>query len=138
MDTKRKRYDALVAKRKRGVRLFLSNAVLCLKGGGTTTKITDEWAHNCAANFIREEIEIIAPKVVDALGQIAYTAVLTGFCLQPRPGPLRNAVEEADGTALPNGSKLLAVYHCAPGIVNRTRSLAEQKRDWKRVAKALK
>jgi len=119
-----------------GVRLFLTNAVLCLKEGGMTARLDENWFNNCGTYFLRQQIEIVAPRVVVALGQVAYRAVLAGFSLPVEPGTFRLAVEHP-GIMLPNGSLLLAVYHCAPGVVNRTRSFAEQQQDWQRVANAL-
>jgi uracil-DNA glycosylase len=119
-----------------GLRLFLTNAVLCLKEGGMTARVEEEWFKNCGANFLRQQIEIVASRVVVALGQVAYKAVLAGFGLPAESGPFRAAVEKP-GITLPNGSLLLAVYHCAPGVINRTRSFAEQQQDWQRVANAL-
>jgi uracil-DNA glycosylase len=117
-----------------GVRLFLTNGVLCLKEAGMTAKVEEEWVNNCGTHFLRQLIEIVAPRVVVALGQMAHRAVLAGFGLPAEPGTFREAVE-SPGIWLRNGSRLLAVYHCSP--INRTRSLAEHQQDWQRVANAL-
>ena len=58
----------------RGV--FLTNAVLCLKEGGLQARVEREWFENCGSNFLRRQVEIIAPRIVVALGQKAYEAVL--------------------------------------------------------------
>ena len=120
-----------------GVRLFLTNAVLCLKEGSITAEVDDEWVKNCGVKFLQKQIEVIVPRVVVALGQLAYKAVLWGFDLRVKSVPYLTAVEDVEGVTLRNGSRLLAVYHCAPGVLNRTRSFEEQQRDWQRVAKAL-
>jgi DNA polymerase len=115
--------------------LFLTNAVLCLKKGGLQARVQRQWFENCGSHFLRRQIEIIAPRVVVALGQKAYEAVLRIYGL--KAGPFRSAVEDKGGTQLPNGSRLVAVYHCGQRILNSHRPLKQQKRDWRRVAKAL-
>lgn len=115
--------------------LFLTNAVLCLKRGGLQAKVEREWFENCGAQFVRRQLEIVAPKVAVALGQKAYEAVLGGFNLLG--GPFRLAVEDREGTMLPNGSRLFAVYHCGNRILNTHRPFQQQQRDWRRIARAL-
>ncbi|HKB37829.1 MAG TPA: uracil-DNA glycosylase family protein [Gemmataceae bacterium] len=117
----------------RGV--FLTNAVLCLKKGGLQAPVEWQWFENCGSHFLRRQIEIVAPRVAVALGQKAYEAVLGAFGLQV--GPFRRAVENELGTPLPNGSRLLAVYHCGQRILNTHRPFEQQQREWRRVAKAL-
>jgi DNA polymerase len=117
----------------RGV--FLTNAILCLKEGGLQARVERQWFKNCGANFLRQQIEIIAPRVAVALGQRAYEAVLGAFDFQA--GPFRRAVEDEAGTTLPNGSRLLAVYHCGQRMLNTHRPFDQQQKDWQRVAKVL-
>ena len=45
--------------------------------------------------------------------------------------------EDVEVLPLPNGSRLLAVYHCGQRILNTHRRFEQQQRDWQRVAKAL-
>jgi DNA polymerase len=119
-----------------GVRgVFLTNAVLCLKGGGLQARVEKQWFKNCGSPFLRRQIEIVTPRVAVALGQRAYEAVLGAFGLEA--GPFRTAVEDEEGTTLPNGSCLLAVYHCGRRILNTHRPFERQQLDWRRVAKAL-
>jgi DNA polymerase len=116
-------------------RVFLTNAILCLKEGGLQAQVEQQWFDNCGANFLRKQIEIIAPRVAVALGQKAYEAVLGAFGLDA--GPFRRAVEDEAGTSLPNGSRLLAVYHCGQRILNTHRPFEQQQLDWQRVARSL-
>ena len=53
-------------------------------------------------------------------------------------GPFRSAVEDEAGTVLVNCTRLLAVYHCGQRILNTLRPFEQQKRDWQRVANAVK
>jgi hypothetical protein len=123
--------------RPRGVRLFLTNAILCLKEGGMSAEVEEQWYKNCGPTFLRKQIEIVAPRVVVALGQMAYKSVLWGFGLKASPGPFRKAVEDEAGTSLPNGSRLLAVYHCGQRILNTHRPFKEQQGDWLCLVKVL-
>jgi DNA polymerase len=117
--------------------LFLTNAILCLKEGGMQARVKAEWFTNCQ-RFLREQIEIVSPCVVVGMGHRAYKAVLRAFGLRVPSGPLLRAVEDEHGSTLPNGSTLLAVYHCGQRVINtRLRSLEAQVRDWERVANAL-
>jgi len=112
--------------------IFLTNAVLCLKSGGLQAAVDSSWFSNCGARFLRPQIEVVAPRVVVALGQRAYEAILRTYDI--RPGAFRDAVESPDGILLPGGSRLLAVYHCGNRILNTHRKYPEQLRDWRRVA----
>jgi DNA polymerase len=116
-------------------RVFLTNAILCLKDGGLQAPVVRQWFDNCGSNFLRRQIEIVSPRVAVTLGQRAYEAVLGAFGL--KVGPFRRAVEDQEGTRLPNGSRVLAVYHCGQRILNTHRQIEQQQQDWQRVAIAL-
>jgi uracil-DNA glycosylase len=124
------RYDAGA----RGV--FLTNAILCLKDGGLQGAVRDEWFGECGTRFLRPTIELVAPRVVVALGARAYGAIMRAWSLRPEPRYL-DAVELPDGTLLPCGSRVLAVYHCGNRVLNMTRGYAEQSKDWERVRRWL-
>jgi DNA polymerase len=118
---------------QRGV--FLTNAVLCLKDGGLQAQTKREWFDNCGKRFLRRQIEIVSPRVAVALGQKAYEAILGAFEVESLP--FRSAVADDAGTALANGTRLLAVYHCGQRILNTHRPFVQQKMDWQRIARAL-
>jgi uracil-DNA glycosylase family 4 len=111
--------------------LFFTNAVLCLKQGGLQDVPPPQYFENCS-KFLRRQIDIIQPKLVVCLGQIAYGAVLRAYNCPPSKGRYRNAVE-GQPVRLPDGGPLVvAVYDCSPnGLRNRKR--AEQRRDWQRL-----
>ncbi len=117
--------------------LFLTNAILCLKEGGMQAKVQQACFDNCGPKFLRKQIEIVRPAVVAAMGRLAYGATLAAFGLRPPPKVLRDAVEDQCGTPLLTGVTLLAVYHCGPRVINTHRDMEQQRRDWKRVARAL-
>jgi uracil-DNA glycosylase len=126
------------ANRHTGV--FLTNALLWLKTGGLGAKVSDEWFTGDSAAFLLEEIAVVQPRVVVALGQQAHRALLHAFDLRVPAGPFRRVVESSEGTPLPKvrrDTRLFGVYHCGARVQNITRSLSQQHLDWRRIASAL-
>ena len=117
--------------------IFLTNAILCLKQGGLQGDVDSGWFRNCGSRFLRPQIEIVAPRVVVALGARAYEAILRAWSMRPS-ARLIDAVESPDGVMLPCGSRVLAVYHCGNRVLNMTRGYEEQLRDWMRVERWLR
>lgn len=111
---------------------FFTNAILCLKGseGGLQGKVQDSWFANCAS-FLRQQIEIVHPRVVVGLGQRAHESVLESYGLTP--GAFRAEVEDPQGRLLPNGTRAFAVYHCGARIRNTHRTMTQQREDWRRI-----
>jgi DNA polymerase len=116
--------------------VFLTNAVLCLKNGGLQAKIKPEWVQNCGSLFLRQQIEIVRPKVVVCLGAFAFHAVLSAF--GQRIIALRDAVTDTRGSEILDGVRLFAAYHCGNGTVNRNRDMKQQLKDWERIRKFLR
>lgn len=114
--------------------VFLTNAILCLKEDGMQAKIQPQWFRNCQP-FLRRQVEIVAPRVVIAMGERAFRSTLAAFD-QSRVN-FAAAVRSPNGIVLPNGSLLFAVYHCGKRVQNMTRSLDQQLQDWQRIAPAL-
>ena len=114
----------------RGGEVFFTNAILCLKSGGMQAKVNREWFTNCGERFLRAQIDLVQPKVVIGLGARAYGAILEAYGCQPEP--LRKAVE-SPGVRLPNGSIVVAVYHCGARVLNKDRPFERQKADWRRI-----
>lgn len=115
--------------------VFLTNAILCLKEGGLQSPVEFDWFAKCGTHFLKQQIEIVSPFVVVALGQRAYEAITSVYDLDA--GKFRDAVENPTGVVLPNGSHLIAVYHCGKRMLNSHRPLMEQLIDWKRVKRAI-
>jgi len=115
--------------------LFLTNAVLCLRKADAQPRFKDCWFLNCGERFLRPQIDLVAPRVVATLGQRAHESVLRAYGLQP--GRFRDAVELQDGSELPNGIRLFAMYHCGNLVTNTRRSYEEQVADWRRIRSRL-
>ena len=113
---------------------FLTNAILCLKGGGSQSAVATEWFANCGTSFLKPQIELVRPRVVVTLGQRAYEALMNAFGLPRRK--FREAVE-SPGVSLASDVTAVAVYHCGRSVRNKHRRDAEQERDWRRVRWAL-
>jgi len=118
-----------------GSGLFLTNAILCLKSGGLQATIDQTWVNNCRNAFLRQQVEIVRPRVVVALGAVAFHAVLRAF--GQRKVQLRDAIADRVGTEILDGVRLFAAYHCGAGTINRNRNLRQQFKDWERVKTAL-
>lgn len=126
------------ANRTAGV--FLTNASLWLKTGGLSAPVDASWFAESAAPFLLEQIAVVQPRVVVALGARAYHAILAAYDLPVAPGLFRVVVETPVGLALsgvPGAPLLFGVYHCGARIRNTTRPLDQQRQDWARIRDAL-
>ncbi len=119
-----------------GGKIFLTNAVLCLKQeGGMQGKTDPAWFKNCRSRFLRPTIEILRPRIVVALGERAYRAVAAVYGIKSQP--FRSAVECETGFELEIGIRLFPVYHCGARILNTHRPMDAQKKDWGKIGRAL-
>jgi DNA polymerase len=111
---------------------FFSNSILCLKNadGGLQGEVTRSWFENCAP-VLRRQIEIVAPRVLVALGERAFGAIMKAYGMKAES--FREEVETLDGRLLLNGSRAFAVYHCGARIRNTHRPMEQQRQDWKRI-----
>ena len=118
-----------------GGKIFLTNAVLCLKREGRMQGKTDEkWFTNCSL-FLRRTIEIVHPKVIVTLGERAYGAITDLYGIERQK--FRSAVECEDGIELEVGIRLFPVYHCGARILNTHRPWPQQIEDWEKIRAAL-
>jgi DNA polymerase len=115
--------------------LFLTNAVLCLKSDGMTSKIDRKWVKNCGNSFLRRQIEIVRPRIVVGMGKLAFHAILRAFDMPVVA--LNDAIHDRRGIEIQKSVRLFACYHCSPGTISRNRDLRQQTLDWKRIAIAL-
>lgn len=115
--------------------VFLTNAALCLKGGGAQAKVDRQWFKNCARPFLREQITLVQPRVVVTLGEQAYLGVRHAFDL-PKVS-FRRAVRRQEPIPLINDTQLIPVYHCSKRVLNKARLLPQQLQDWRLVKAVL-
>jgi uracil-DNA glycosylase len=113
-------------------RVYLTNAVLCLKPGLMSARVPAYWVKNCAAH-LRRTIDIIRPRAVAALGRLAWRGVAHAF--QLRHTPLIIAIDAPPQPTV-SGTTIFAFAHCG-GLGTAHRPLIQQERDWKRMAEWL-
>jgi hypothetical protein len=132
--------NAEAQQRHRRCGVFLTNASLWLKSGGLSAPVKGTWFREAAAPFLLEQIAIVQPRVVVALGACAYRAILHAYEIPVPSGPHRNVVNAREGVPLDGtgcSTLLFGVYHCGAKIQRTLRPLVEQRRDWDRIAQAL-
>jgi DNA polymerase len=122
--------------------IFLTNAILCLKPGNLQDPVKGEWFQNCGKKFLKPLIQLVKPKILVALGEKAYIAIMQSYDIHyKRPktyGMLVDTVGESDGVKLPDGILLFPVFHCGARVINtKTRTFPEQLIDWKPIKQAL-
>lgn len=130
-----------VGNRRRRVRFRSHWSVVALAGepigrpneGGASAKLRPAWLKNCSY-FLRRQVEIVAPKVVVALGGDPLFAVRHAFKLPQKD--LTTAVADPEGDVLFGNTRLLAVFHCGSWGLKR-QPLDLQLKDWARIGKAL-
>ena len=121
-------------------RVFLTNALLWLKKGGLSSAVEEEWFWGDSATFLLEQIAIVQPRVIVALGQKAYDAILHAYGLPVPKGSFRGVVENAGGMLLPgmpSETRVFPVYHCGARVRNTIRTLDQQRHDWRRILEVL-
>ncbi len=106
--------------------VWVANAVMCWPRGenGNNGRPSRVELLNCSRH-LTQQIEIVDPLVVVSLGLVALDALRL---LAPvERGPLRNLV----GQRLDWANRVLVpLYHPSPRVVNTTRALSEQTRDF--------
>jgi uracil-DNA glycosylase family 4 len=112
--------------------IFITNAVLCnpRSGSGANRKPTSKEAANCS-DFLRRQIETIAPSVVVTLGAVSLDALR-------RIEYHDLSLKEAAGQIYEwNGRLLVPVYHPSPQVLASHRREEAQLRDYRAIARAL-
>jgi DNA polymerase len=125
--------------------LFFTNAILCLKENDTPMqgKVKSAWFDNCVGKkkFLRQQIEIVNPKVVVGLGRRAFGSILRSFDLASKFPPsmkLSEIVRDKKGIELPGTrARAFAVYHPGAAGWNINRTKRDHQRDWERIRFAL-
>lgn len=77
--TKELRLDLGLPTKTSNQKIFLTNAVLCLKGGNMNDSIPNSVYKNCGTQFLKPLIEIILPKVIITLGSTATKSTILAF-----------------------------------------------------------
>lgn len=115
--------------------IFFTNAILGIKGEKgekqMSKAVKTSWIEESTTHFTKELINIIQPKVIVTLGRKSLYAM--GLIYSEIKGKKLNNLIQENPQTLDNGIQLFAFYHCGGwGLV--TRSLEQQKADWKRIS----
>ncbi len=111
--------------------IFITNAVLCNPlSEGVNSRPTAKEMTNCSP-FLKTVLELIAPELVVTLGGVGLSAINrllgTRYKLNTHSAQLISA----------DNFQLLPLYHPSPRVANWRRPLAQQKKDFQLILKAL-
>ena len=113
--------------------VFFTNAVLCLKAGRLGGPVLPVVFKNCS-QFLRQQVELVTPKVVVTLGYPAYRSLITEFGHIPLP--TMAAAVQAESVKITDRTSLVPVMHPGYwGFLNRP--FEQHITDWRRVRAAL-
>ena len=113
--------------------IFITSAALCnpRTDSGANRKPGKTELTNCS-EFLRRTIEIIDPAVVITLGSVALDALKL---IEPHDLSLKESAAKVQSW---DGRVLVPIYHPSPQVLASHRREAEQLRDYKVVARAIK
>jgi hypothetical protein len=115
-------------------RVFLTNAILCLKEGKMSGAIRASWIDSCTDAHLTPLIRLLKPPVVVGMGGAGWRAVRRVFALDAAPQRIAPAAGRCWTAS--DRTRVFAVGHPGPlGLVNRPwpRQLA----DWRRIGAAV-
>lgn len=113
--------------------VFVTNSVLCnpRKESGANRKPTCAEIRNCSS-FLRQQIEVLEPQIIVALGTVALEALKTIEWHE------LNVRENAGQIHDWNGRFLIPLYHPSPQVLASHRREKQQLFDYRAVAEALR
>ena len=113
--------------------IFITNSVLCnpRKASGANRKPSTLESLNCA-EFLRRQIELVAPRVVVTLGAVALAALSR---IEYHPFTLKDS---AGRVCVWSGRLLVPLYHPSPQVLASHRREEAQLRDYAAVAHAIR
>jgi hypothetical protein len=116
-------------------RVFLTNAILCLKEGAMNAAVKGRWARACAETHLLPLTLRLRPPIVIGMGRAGWSSVRQIFGLKTAPKLISEAAGESWTVA--DQTRVFAVGHCGPlGI--RNRPLYQQVADWKSIGAAVR
>jgi DNA polymerase len=117
-------------------RIFLTNAIQCLKPGSMQGRPPASYARECVPRYLRPLLEIVRPRAVVTLGDYALTSILAAYGTVNRES-LEQLIALERTFTLPlrdGGSTILFPrMHPSRTVQNARRSLELQKRDWEKI-----
>ncbi|MCT0211998.1 uracil-DNA glycosylase family protein [Synechococcus sp. CS-1326] len=116
--------------------IFVTNAVLCLKQGKKNARVQSSYFANCGRHFQRPLIELVKPKAVATLGVGALNSILKAFDFK-RKDSLGKLLKTETTFDLPGGPRLFPMAHPSRIVLNTTRPLELQLKDWQKLGEFL-
>jgi uracil-DNA glycosylase len=112
--------------------IFITNSALCNPRGetGANRKPTRREVSNCS-DFLRRQVEVVAPRVVVTLGAVALEALRA---VEYHPFTLKENVGQIHAW---RGRLLVPLYHPSPQVLASHRREPQQLEDYRSVARAL-
>ena len=112
--------------------VFITNAALCCPADDRRNNTpTAGEVLNCRA-FLQRTIELLQPPVVATVGAVALKAI------EPFINHHRLKLAETAGTVIDGpGFRLVPLYHPSPRVLNTTRSLDQQRKDFALIGRLL-
>jgi hypothetical protein len=115
-------------------RVFLTNAILCLKQGKMSGAIRTSWIDSCTDNHLLPLTRLLKPPVIVGMGRAGWRAVRRAFALEAAPQRIAQAAGCCWSTA--ERTRIFAVGHPGPlGLINRP--WPQQLADWRRIGAAV-
>ncbi|MCF8461408.1 MAG: uracil-DNA glycosylase family protein [Flavobacteriales bacterium] len=110
---------------------FLTNAALCIRKGKAQGGLNEEWLFNCRS-YLKEQIDIIKPKVIIALGQKTFYAVLGALELE-RNASIKFQKLVDEGARTHEGMQILPVFHPGGLGIRNSGGKDAQKALWREI-----
>ena len=112
--------------------IFITNSALCNPRSetGANRKPTRREVSNCS-DFLRRQVEVVAPRVVVTLGAVALEALRA---VEYHPFTLKENVGQIHAW---RGRLLVPLYHPSPQVLASHRREPQQLEDYRSVARAL-
>jgi DNA polymerase len=112
--------------------IFITNSVLCSprKPSGANDRPTKKEISNCS-DYLRRQIELVNPRVIATLGAVALDALKL---IAPHAYTLR---DHAATILKWQGRRLVPLYHPSPQVIITVRPMAQQRRDYRALRRAL-
>lgn len=122
--------------------VFLTNAIVGIVDADgkaeTKEKIEKQWIEESASEFIRPLLNIVQPRIIIAMSEIALQCLAHIFPYDVQiKKPFYLSVER-EPPVYADKKYIFPVYHCTRGSINRNRNWDLQYKDWDRIAQALK
>jgi len=135
-------FDIDISQKERTERIFFTNSILCYRSGPSSGGNYEGWYVNCNKSYISRLIEIIRPKIIITLGELALFGLGSCGTFSYENGeetlklfkdrvryeePIKFKLEDSDCIV-----DVFPVYHCGyfAGINKR-----DQIEDWKKIRK---